>query len=362
MSSVALEHYLKPIKKILNDPSVNEITINRPNEYIIERADGKEFIDTDEFSENDLREMVNLIASFTGQKIDERTPILSGSLPDGERVQVVMPPAVHHGMFAVSIRKPTVLDLTLHDYQESGAFDEVKTDVSDKMTDKDYELLCLMRQGKVAEFLKKAVRYKKNIIISGGTSSGKTTLTNAIIKEIPSDERLISIEDVQEVVLKQKDKLHLICSKGGQGMANVSPKELLEACLRLNPDRIMLSELRGEEAFYFLRAINSGHPGSITTLHADSVKGAFDQIVMMINQGDVNLSEENIRAYLKKVVDVVIQFKKVGSQRKMTELYFDPIGEEPDNISSIKEEPKNEIESSVSDFFEKLPATSQGEY
>ena len=327
MTDVALRNYLKPITAILADPEVNEITINKPNEYIIEKADGKEYIETDNFSMSDLEEMARLIASHTNQKISERTPILSGSLPDGERVQVVMSPATHTGMFAMSIRKPTVLDLTLTDYTNSGAFTDVKIESNNFMSAEDSHLLELKNNNDIEAFLKHAVKYKKNIIVSGGTSSGKTTFTNALIKEIPLDERLISIEDVQEVVLKQKDKLHLICSKGGQGLANITPKELLEACLRLNPERILLSELRGEEAFYFLRAINSGHPGSITTLHADTVDGAFDQLVMMVQQGDVNLSEENIKRYCEKVIDVIVQFKKVGGARVMTELYFEPKGE-----------------------------------
>jgi len=328
--SIALEKYLEPIKEILKDPEVNEITINNPHEYIIEKPDGKQIVKTEEFSMQTLEEMAKLIASHTNQKIDKQHPILSGSLPGGERVQVCMSPAVHTGQFAMSIRKPTILDLTLSDYTKSGAFSDVKIEDNEFMSDADARLLQLKREGRIEEFLELAVKTKKNIIVAGGTSSGKTTFLNALIKLIPLDERLISIEDVQEVVLKQRDKLHLICSKGGQGMAKVTPKELLEACLRLNPDRILLSELRGEEAFYFLRAINSGHPGSLTTLHADSVRGAFDQIVMMVNQGGVNLSEENIRKYLHTVVDVVVQFKKIGSQRVMTELYFEPPGKEPE--------------------------------
>jgi type IV secretion system protein VirB11 len=325
--SVALNRYLNPIKKILENPEVNEITINKPNQYIIEKADGKQFIDTEFFTEGDLNQIATLVASYTNQKVSAKNPILSGSLPDGERVQIVTQPAVDKGMFAMSIRKPTVLDLTLDDYNEAGAFDSVSIVESNLMSEDDQRLLQLKNSGNISEFIKLAVKAKKNIIISGGTSSGKTTFTNAIIKEIPLHERLISIEDVREVNLKQMDKLHLLCSKGGQGQAAVTPKELLEACLRLNPDRILLSELRGEEAFYFLRAINSGHPGSITTLHADNVKGAFDQIVMMINQGGINLSEDNIRRYLEKVVDIVVQFKRVGADRKMTELYFEPKGE-----------------------------------
>lgn len=327
--SVALNRYLSPLKEILKRDDVNEVMINQPNEYIIESRSGKEFVQTEDFSLRDLIEMSKLIASGTDQRITDENPLLSGSLPDGERVQIVMPPAVAQGMFAISVRKPTILDITLDDYTKSGAFNDVRVDNSEFMTDIDAELLELKQQGRIAEFLSKAVKAKKNIIVSGGTSSGKTTFTNAIIKEIPAHERIITIEDVQEITLTQRDKLHLLCSKGGQGKAQVTPKELLEACLRLNPDRIMLSELRGEEAFYFLRAINSGHPGSITTLHADTVSGAFDQIVMMISQGGSNLSEDNIRAYLKRVVDIVVQFTKDGADRYMSELYFHPKGKAP---------------------------------
>lgn len=334
--SVALKQYLRPIEKILDDPEVNEIMINKPNQYIIEKPEGKQIIDTDSFSETDLREMASLVASNTDQKISENQPILSGSLPGGERIQIVMPPAVAGGMFALAIRKPTILDLTLDDYREAKSFDNVKIDDSTIMSDIDQKLLRLKEQNRISEFLSLAVKSKKNIVVSGGTSSGKTTFTNALIKEIPLHERIITIEDVQEVVLKQPDKLHLICSKGGQGRSQVTPKELLEACLRLNPDRIMLSELRGEEAFYFLRAINSGHPGSITTLHADSVSGAFDQIVMMINQGGGSLTDENIRKYLRRVVDVVVQFTKSNGRRYMSEIYFEPTGEIKNNTKDNK--------------------------
>lgn len=336
MSAVALNVYLQEITKILKDPEVNEITINKPHEYIIEKPTGKEFVDTDLFSEDDLREMAILIASHTSQRISEENPILSASLPNGERIQIVMPPAVDKGMFAMSIRKPTVLDLTLRDYKNSGAFDSIKSWDDLKKSEINSKLIDLKISGDTTSFLELAVKAKKNIIVSGGTGSGKTTFTNALIKEIPLNERLITIEDVQEVVLHQRDKLHLICSKGGQGVAQVTPKDLLEACLRLNPDRILLSELRGEEAFYYLRAVNSGHPGSITTLHADNVAGAFDQLVMMIQQGGTALSEENIRTYCKKVIDIVVQFKNINGKRVVTELYFEPVNPYIENEKKVR--------------------------
>lgn len=332
--SVALDRSLLPLQEILKDPNVNEITINKPHEYIIEKPNGKEHVQTEDFSLHDLKDMARLIGSYTNQKVDEKHPMLSGRLPSGERVQIVMPPAVANGQFAMSIRSPSTLNLKLDNYEANGSFDNVKTDHDQYMTPTDQILLDLKNSGNIGEFLRQSVRLKKNIIVSGGTSSGKTTFTNALVNEIPLTERLITIEDVQEVQLPHEDKLNLLYSKGGQGTAQITCKEALEACLRLNPSRILLSELRGEEAFYYLRAINSGHPGSITTLHADTVSGAFDQIVMMINQGGINLSEENIRAYLKKVCDVVVQFKNINGRRVMTELYFDPPGERRSGVNT----------------------------
>ena len=143
---------------------------------------------------------------------------------------------------------------------------------------------------KIKEFLEYAVISKKNIIISGGTSTGKTTFTNATLRAIPSEERIITVEDAREIVLNDHpNRVHLIASKGGQGRAKVTTQDLIEACLRLRPDRIIVGELRGAEAFSFLRAINTGHPGSISTLHADSPAMALEQIKLMVMQANLGI-------------------------------------------------------------------------
>ncbi len=156
-----------------------------------------------------------------------------------------------------------------------------------------------------------AVRSRKNILVSGPTGSGKTTWTKALIREIPSDERLITIEDAQELVLdRHPNHVRLFYSKDDQGVARVTPKQLLESCLRMKPDRILLAELRAEEAFDYLRNVNSGHPGSITSVHAASAELAFEQLVLLVKQnpGGRELARSDIKSLLYLLIDVVIQF------------------------------------------------------
>src|SRR6202047_1182296 len=155
-----------------------------------------------------------------------------------------------------------------------------------------------------------AVRSRKNIVVSGPTGSGKTTYTKALIGEIPSTERLIAIEDAQELALdRHPNHVRLFYSKDDQGLARVTPKQMLDSCRRMRPDRILLAELRAEKAFDYLRNVNSGHPGSITSLHAASAELAFEQLVLLVRQskGGQELAREEIKTLLYLLVDVVIQ-------------------------------------------------------
>src|ERR1700685_2282399 len=156
-----------------------------------------------------------------------------------------------------------------------------------------------------------AVRSRKNIVVSGPTGSGKTTWTKALIREIPTSERLITIEDAKELNLdRHPNHVRLFYSKDDQGLARVSPKQLLECCLRMTPYRILLAEVRGEEPFDYLRNVNSGHPGSITSIHAPSAELAFEQLVLLVKQSRAGqeLAREDIKSLLYLLVDVVIQF------------------------------------------------------
>src|SRR4030081_786152 len=167
----------------------------------------------------------------------------------------------------------------------------------------------------------------KKIVVSGPTGSGKTTWTKALIREIPSDERLITIEDAQELVLdRHANHVRLFYSKDDQGLARVTPKQLLEACLRMKPDRILLAELRAEEAFDYLRNVNSGHPGSITSVHAASAELAFEQLVLLVKQsiGGRELARADIKNLLYLLVDVVVQFGVERHERFIKEIWYEP--------------------------------------
>jgi type IV secretion system protein VirB11 len=222
----------------------------------------------------------------------------------------------------MSIRKPSSLKWSLDDYEKMGMFDSTSVgEVEDK---NDLILAKLLKLGRIKDFLMRSVLYKKNIIISGGTSTGKTTFTNAMIRAIPHEERLITVEDAREIDLSSHaNRVHLLASKGGQGRAKVNTQDLIEACLRLRPERIIVGELRGSEAFSFLRAINTGHPGSISTLHADTPKMAIEQLKMMVMQAGLGMTPAEITAYIKNVVDIIVQLKRGGKGRRyISEVYF----------------------------------------
>ena len=269
-----------------------------------------------------MKSLGRLIAQSTEQRISEEMPLLSATLPAGYRVQIVFPPACEPGSVIFAIRKQSTLNWSLDDYDKMGAFDSTATE---EVIDPNNIILCkLLKENKLKEFLEKAVKWKKNIIISGGTSTGKTTFTNAALLAIPEEERLITVEDAREVSLPQHhNRVHLLASKGGQGRANVTTQDLIEACLRLRPDRIIVGELRGAEAFSFLRAINTGHPGSISTLHADTPEMAIEQLKLMVMQAGLGIPPGQIKDYILNVVEIVVQLKRGAKGRRyISQVYY----------------------------------------
>jgi type IV secretion system protein VirB11 len=321
--TLALESYLLPFKKLFAEEGTNEIMVNKANGevWIENRGDQRleklEGVDFEYFLG-----LGRLVAQSTDQVISEEKPLLSATLPNGYRIQIVFPPACEPGTVAYSIRKSTNMHLTLDEYAKMGAFDSTTTEA--QIDENDIVLAELLKEKKIKEFIKHAVIAKKNIIISGGTSTGKTTFTNAALAEIPSKERLITVEDAREVMLNNHpNKVHLLASKGGQGRAKVTTQDLIEACLRLRPDRIIVGELRGVEAFSFLRAINTGHPGSISTLHADAPAMALEQLKLMVMQAGLGMPPEEVRKYILTVVDIIVQLKRgEGGKRYVSEVYY----------------------------------------
>lgn len=322
----ALELTLRALRPLLDNPEVTELCINQPREAFVETRSGwrREAIPFADFDW--CKRLAKLVANSTRQRIDEESPLLSASLPSGERIQIVLPPATTANCVAITIRRPSDRVWSVEELTRSGLFRTTRRATSD-LDDTEKQLLALLEGESYVEFMRLAVRSRKNILVSGPTGSGKTTYTKALIREIPSAERLITIEDAKELVLDQHpNHVRLFYSKDDQGLARVTPKQLLESCLRMKPDRILLAELRAEEAFDYLRNVNSGHPGSITSVHAASAELAFEQMVLLVKQsrGGQELARADIKNLLYLLVDVVIQFGVEHHQRFVKEIWYDP--------------------------------------
>jgi len=322
----ALELTLRALRPLLNDPEVTELCINQPGEAFVETHEGwrRESLPFANFDW--CRRLAKLVANSTRQRIDEESPLLSASLPSGERIQTVLPPATTQGCVAFTIRRPSNEVWSLQELTQRGLFRATRR-ATEALDTTEVELVRLLQAQEYESFMRLAVRGRKNILVSGPTGSGKTTYTKALIREIPSEERLITIEDAKELVLdRHPNHVRLFYSKDDQGLARVTPKQLLESCLRMKPDRILLAELRSEEAFDYLRNVNSGHPGSITSVHAASAELAFEQLVLLVKQSRAGqeLAREDIKSLLYLLVDVVIQFGVENHQRYVKEIWYEP--------------------------------------
>jgi type IV secretion system protein VirB11 len=321
--NVHLTQLLQPLLPYLQDKKVSEISINRPCVLWCERAGEVEMQQhhVDGITETHLRKLARLIAGQSGQEINEEKPLLSSILPSGERIQIILSPTARFGI-ACSIRKQVLHNISLDEYAAVGAFAATKFIESAHARSDDTILREILRSGDVHSFIKHAVLTKKNLVISGGTSTGKTTFLNAVLKEIPAHERIITIEDAAELSPPHANWVSLIASKGNQGISKATVASLLEASLRMRPDRILLGELRGSEAYIFLRAVNTGHPGSITTVHADTPARALEQIGLMVMQANLGVSHHDIMAYIRSIVDIVIQLKRSNGKRHVSDIWY----------------------------------------
>jgi type IV secretion system protein VirB11 len=321
LGGVYLSAFLEPLSGWLNRPDVTDILVNRPGEVWVESVTGGIVrYDAPDVTQINLTRLAAQIARISKQGISREHPLLSASLPTGERIQIVLPPATR-GEVALAIRKHVLTDLTLADYVSAGALSHIVGAGSTKASfDPDKELKASLAKGDVTAFLKLAVQQKRNIIVSGGTGTGKTTFLNALLKEVSLDERLILIEDAAEIRLVHKNAVGLVAVKGQTGEARVDVDDLLQSALRMRPDRIIVGELRGKEAFTFLRAINTGHPGSVTTLHADTPDGALEQLALMALQTGTAMTHADILAYVRSVVDVIVQLERNQGRRQVREI------------------------------------------
>jgi type IV secretion system protein VirB11 len=322
----ALALTLRSLRPLLADPEVTELCINRPREVFLETRAGWRCQVLPQADFDWCSRFAKLVANSTQQRIDATSPLLSASLPSGERVQIVVPPATSAGCVAIAIRRPADEVWSIEELARRGIFQRTRP-IERSLDDNSAALMRLLSSKDHVAFMRLAVRSRQNILVSGPTGSGKTTWTKALIREIPSAERLITIEDAKELRLDgHPNHVRLFYSKDDQGIARVTPKQLLECCLRMKPDRILLAELRAEEAFDYLRNVNSGHPGSITSVHAASAELAFEQLVLLVkqHQGGRDLARSDIKALLYLLIDVVIQFGVESHERFIKEIWYDP--------------------------------------
>jgi type IV secretion system protein VirB11 len=303
VGSVYLDAYLAPFRPFLLREGVTEILVNRPGELWIEDAvnGAMERFDVPEVDDAHMQRLAEQVARISHQGINREHPLLSATLSDGARIQLAGPPAtrVH---WAMAIRRHRLVDVPLDAYARG----PLAAPSDPPMPDAQAEPLAYLRE---------AIARRRTILISGGTSSGKTTFLNSMLREIPAQERVVLVEDTAELRLPGANGVGLIAVKGELGEAKVSANDLLQAALRLRPDRIVLGELRGTETVSFLRAINTGHPGSFSTVHANSPRGALDQIALMAMQANIGLNRSETLEYAASVIDVVVQLDRKDGKR-----------------------------------------------
>lgn len=306
------------IKEAL-EADVTEFAVNRPFEHWTESSRGWERFENPELSLTNLAGLATALAVFNQKKLDRDSPIASMTLPDGERCQIVLPPACEDGRISLTIRKPSNSRFSLEDYQKSGRLEPSLTQLSDEIAPWEEELLQLAEKRDFVKFFELAVHNKLNVVTVGGTGSGKTTFSKCLIDLYPTNRRLFTVEDAHELSTpKHPNCVHLFFSP------TLNAKAVLSSCMRMKPDHIFITELRGDESWDYLMALKSGHSGSVTSIHANDCRGALYKIGSYIKQSAVGqtLDFDYIMREVMTTIDVVVSFKNT----QLTELYYDPIG------------------------------------
>ncbi|MCE3043970.1 P-type DNA transfer ATPase VirB11 [Legionella sp. 16cNR16C] len=321
---------LQPLSPWLNDLSVSEILINRPQEVFVERQGQMVAHAVPALDSLHLKRLFGLIANENRQLLNEANPLLSGNLMDGSRVQLVIPPAAKH--YTLSIRRQTVANRSLTDYERDFYREAKPFLIHDKealFSDADKQLLAVYRKQLWPDFIDMAVLAKKNIVISGGTSSGKTTFLNACCQRIPQGERIITLEDTYEVRLPHKNQVNLLAPKTKDENA-LTMQDLVQCSLRLRPDRLMMGEIRGREVLDFIAACSTGHDGSMTSIHANNPQIALMRMVQLYKLNNVpSMRDEDILREINQVVDIIIQLQKTPNGRGISWIYFKGATSEP---------------------------------
>lgn len=285
---------LGPLEPLLSEPTISDILVNNYHSVYIERF-GRLELTPVRFKDNDhLMKIIDRIVSRVGRRIDESSPMVDARLADGSRVNAIIPPLAIDGA-SMSIRRFSEDKMKLNDLVEKGA---------------------LTMQ--MAEFLKSAAKAKQNVLISGGTGSGKTTMLNAMSNFIPADERIVTIEDSAELQLQLPHVVRLETRPANiEGKGEVSLRDLVKNSLRMRPDRIVIGEVRGGEAFDMLQAMNTGHDGSLTTVHANKPRDALARVENMVSMAGFELPTAAVRKQIASAINIIVQLNRLedGSRR-----------------------------------------------
>lgn len=312
--------YLNGIK------GLTEVAVNRPDEVFL-KIRGKWECRKKALSYDDCETFAAALADFNQDSLSVTKPVLSATLPTGERVQVIMPPVTAQGTISITIRKPSDVFISHDDFVAQGFYSKINTQNKKQVSPDAQRLLDLYSQNQIAEFVVECLRQGKTMVFCGGTGSGKTTFTNAVLEYIPHYLRIICIQDTPETKYrKHENVVDLFYPSEGGKESIITPAMLLRACFRMNPDRILMTEIRGGEAWDFLKGISSGHSGGITTVHENSPEAAISGIVERCAQ---NPECHNIpyNVLLRKAlnnIDVVLSINYLDEfdKRYATGIYF----------------------------------------
>ena len=304
---------LGPIETLRNDDSVTEIMVNGPKQVFVERLGKLELTDVKFHDRAHLMNIVERILTPLGRRIDESSPLVDARLDDGSRVNIIIPPLSLVGP-AITIRKFSKTPLTVENLISFGTMDE-----------------------KMAVFLRACVKARINILVSGGTGSGKTTTLNVISSFIPEDERIVTIEDAAELRLQQTHVVTLESRPANiEGKGQITIRDLVRNALRMRPDRIIVGEVRSGEALDMLQAMNTGHDGSLTTAHANSPRDALSRLETMVLMSGLELPVRAIREQVSSAIDLIIQQSRIrDGSRKVT--YITEVQHMEDNIITTQD-------------------------